>query len=84
MRAILLLSLLAVPAAAAAAPAPPPRAPASPLCKANGLVREAGKGQPVRPRRLNEEPPADLILSVVQLRGRCIEPVLVRENIGGR
>ncbi|MFL6844626.1 MAG: hypothetical protein ACJ8ER_07070 [Allosphingosinicella sp.] len=80
MRAILLLSLLAVPAAAAA-PAP---APASPLCKPGGLVREAVKGQPARPRRLDEEPPADLIFAVVQTRGRCIEPVLVRENIGGR
>ena len=83
MKAIVLLSVLALPAAAATpAPAPGGRVVGIPLCKPEGVVRTARDSAPARPRRLNEEPPANLVLAVVRTRGGCMEPVLVREGIG--
>lgn len=56
-----------------------------PMCKSRTDLRPAQKrGAPARVWPLIEEPKADLLYAVVRKRGGCIEPVYVREEVGGR
>ncbi len=93
MRVAFLALALTVPAASSALPAAsPPRAPASPhfadanvpsrLCRDDMKVRPIRSPDPPKPRRLGELPPGDLTLTVLNRVGDCIEPVIVRQDVG--
>lgn len=72
--------------AALAATAPP--ASVSPICQTNKVLRADGTRS--RPdgdaifRRLDQLPPANLILTVLRTTGKCTAPVVVRYGIGQR
>lgn len=63
---------------AAAPSTPPPR-----LCPGQGDAA-ASVSVPVRPRRLNELPPALLELTVMRRVDGCVRPVIVRQDVGRR
>jgi hypothetical protein len=98
MRLALAALALTLPAAssaeAPASPAPPPASmPALPrtatavvpsrICGDEMRPRTARSPEAVKPRRLGELPPGDLTLTVVNIVGDCIEPVIVRQGMGG-
>jgi hypothetical protein len=79
-----IVAIIALSTAAADAPRtvyvkalPPPCQTAKP-----SLVDRSTKI--IRPKRLDEEPRADLYLSVFRTEGGCMKPLIVRHNIGGR
>ena len=72
-----MLTLLLL-AAAAPAPATPPPA----RCAYNvHMVRDRA---PARPRRLGDEPPADVYRAVYRTRDGCNDPMVVRTGVGQR
>ncbi len=86
MRAFLALALLATPASSVAQIAPkaaiakpsslaPPR-----LDCLSARVRHANKGEPLRPRRLDELPRGELYLSVMREVDGCQEVVRASEE----
>lgn len=98
MRLALVALALTLPAAssaeAPAAPAAPsaqapaaPRAPASftpsRICRDDLMLRHARSPEAAKPSRLGELPPGDLTLAVMNRVGDCIEPVIVRQGVGG-
>ncbi|HEX8127196.1 MAG TPA: hypothetical protein VF548_16590 [Allosphingosinicella sp.] len=92
MRLAFLTLALALPAASPVLPAAPPPAGSQRLAAAapipSRFCRDALKVRPVasrgasKPKRLGELPPGDLTLTVVNLVGDCIEPVVVRDGFG--
>lgn len=87
MRIVLLLLLLGLAApAAAAAPAERPRTVTVKMeapCPYDLAMRHARKQGAARPERLAELPPGDLFHAVAREVDGCLEPVVVRQNIGG-
>ena len=91
MRLALAALVLTLPAASSAeAPARPQalsRAAGafvpSRICGDEMKPRDARSGEAVKPRRLGELPPGDLTLAVVNRVGDCIEPLIVRQGVGG-
>ena len=98
MRLALVALALTLPAAssaeaAAAAGRPvrggsaPPRAAGSfvpsRICGDDMKLRHARSPEAAKSRRLGELPPGDLTLAVVNRVGDCIEPVIVRQGVGG-
>ncbi len=76
--------------ASAEAPAPTPaslrtegRRVPSRLCRDDMRPRNARSPDAARLRRLGELPPGDLTLTVVNQVGECMEPVVVRQGVGG-
>jgi len=71
------------PGAAAAPPTPrsAPFAIAGQRCQRFD-VHPAKPGEPVRPKKLDELPPASLYLTVLRGSNGCYEPVIVRRGIG--
>ena len=53
------------------------------ICRDDMEPRTARSPEAMKPRRLGELPPGDLTLSVLNRVGDCIEPVIVRQGIGG-
>lgn len=91
MRIVLPVFALALaapmPAAAPLVPAKPPQP--LPLktdgtCPYDVAMRHARERGPVRSEKLGELPPADLIHAVARNVDGCLEPVIVRQNIGRR
>ena len=87
MRLALAAFVLALPIASSAeAPARPKAAPAAalaPICGDDLRVRHARRSpQAPRLKRLDELPPGDLTLTVVNRVGDCIEPLVVRQRFG--
>ena len=87
--------IAAVAMAATAAPATPAEAAPAPLASpADNCPRttsyqafDRGKlerGKTVKPRKLNELPPANQYAAVYRLVRGCEVPLVVRYNIGGR
>ena len=97
MRLALVALVLALPAATSAeaptapaarsAEAPPPRAAGaftpSRICRDDLMLRQARSPEAAKARPLGELPPGDLTLAVVNRVGDCIEPVIVRQGVGG-
>jgi hypothetical protein len=93
MRLAFLALALTLPAASSALPAAAPSAAdqriapsaiPSRLCRDDLKVRPIGSPQSARAKRLGELPPGDLTLTVLNRVGDCIEPVTVRQGLGGR
>jgi hypothetical protein len=93
MRLAFVALALTFPAASSALPgAPPPSAVRQPrvaqsamparLCGEPMKVRPVGSLDAAKARRLGELPPGELTLTVVNLVGDCIEPVIVRQGYG--
>lgn len=80
---ILVLALALLPAAALAQDKTPvrPYALGKPGC-ANSVPQYAKAKQPLKMRKLGEEPAADQYLTVLRLEDGCDKPVKVRESIG--
>lgn len=75
--------LIAMMAAAAAAGAPAPAAGVGPICPDTDPELAAEEPSPeARLKRLDELPPANLILTVLRREDGCIVPVIVRYGIG--
>ena len=53
------------------------------LCWDEMKPRNARPGEGAKATRLGELPPGDLTLTVVNRVGDCIEPVIVRQGVGG-
>lgn len=93
MRLAFLALASALPAASPASPpASPPGAvphrlapPAMPsrLCGDDLKIRPIRSPDGAKARRLGELPPGDLTLSVLNRVGDCIEPLIVRQGVGG-
>ena len=92
MRLAFLALALTLPAASSALPAPPAAqaphrlggsATPSRICRDDMKVRPIRSPEVAKPRRLGELPPGDLTLTVLNRVGDCIEPVIVRQGIGG-
>ncbi len=94
MRLAFLALALTLPAASSAQPAAPaqpadfPTRPAaaaadSRICRDDMKVRPIRSPEAARSRRLGELPPGDLTLAVLNRVGDCIEPVTVRQGLGG-
>jgi hypothetical protein len=92
MRLAFLTLALTLPAASSALPAAPEQpaasrlagsATASRICGDDMKVRPIRSPEAARPRRLGELPPGDLTLAVLNRVGDCIEPVIVRQGVGG-
>ena len=84
MRALIVLALLAAPASSVAQPAPGAKSLAAQQrldCVA-AHVQHANKGEPLRPRRLDELPQGKLYLSVMREVDGCQEMVLASEERG--
>ncbi|HYG48405.1 MAG TPA: hypothetical protein VD846_10755 [Allosphingosinicella sp.] len=81
------------PASQARPAAPSAAGPASPrpagdfvpsrICPHQMGPHLARPADPPRLRRLDELPPGDLTLAVVNQVGGCMEPVIVRQGVGG-
>ncbi|HEX8448049.1 MAG TPA: hypothetical protein VF652_00540 [Allosphingosinicella sp.] len=93
MRLAFLALALALPAASLALPAAAPqRGPAanrlaqsaipSRICGNPLKVRPVGTPGSAKARPLGELPPGELTLTVVNMVGDCIEPVIVRQGYG--
>jgi hypothetical protein len=87
MKRVFFLAALAAAGSAGLAAAPdrkpvPAEASDIPLCKPGFGLRPARRAAPVRVRPLIDEPKADLLYAVILKRGGCIEPVIVREDVG--
>lgn len=87
MRSLIVVLALILPAASSAeAPPPPPDAVKSTsparICNDPFKLRPTREPRAVKPRRLDELPPANLYLAVVDEVDGCIEPRLVRQGIG--
>lgn len=94
MRLAFLALASTLPAASSALPAaPPPVAPPaahrlahpvmpSRLCGDDLKVRPIRSPEGAGARRLGELPPGDLILTVLNRVGDCLEPVTVRQGYG--
>lgn len=83
----LLIVLALLPASAFAAgqdpevkPAPPTAAPGTKVCQNPDLQRVTRDQQPVQPRTLEREPPADAYYTVMRIEDGCDKPVLVRDR----
>ena len=75
--------LIAVMAAAAAAGTPAPATGAGPICPDAHPELAAEEPWPeAKLKRLDELPPANLILTVLREEDGCIVPVIVRYGIG--
>lgn len=94
MRLAVFALALTLPAASSALPAEsPPEAPAphrladaampSRICGDDMKVRPIRSPEGAKARRLGELPPGDLTLTVLNRVGDCIEPVIVRQGVGG-
>lgn len=73
-------------APSAEAPAPPRSANSftpSRICRDDLMFRHARSPEAAKPRRLGELPPGDLTLAVMNRVGDCLEPVIVRQGVGG-
>ncbi len=84
MRVLITLVLLAAPLSSVAAPTSPPQnalARQRVDCVAAD-VRHANKGEPLRPRRLDELPKGELYLSVLRQVDGCQEMVRASEELG--
>ena len=91
MRIVLPALLLALAAPSAAAPSPG-AAPAEPArtaavqagkdCPYDLAMRHARQRGGTRVERLTELPPGDLFRAVARKVDGCLEPVIVRQNIG--
>ena len=81
----LLLTTSAALAAGEAAAAPPTGTALSGrnLALCPPLAREATGAKPATTRKLGELPPGNLELAVVRQTGECLEPVIIRQGIGG-
>jgi hypothetical protein len=82
---LLLLIILALPAASAAMPAPADirAGTASVRCPpGSGLRMAARPARGAAVRRLGDEPPAALVLTVWREVGGCPTPAVLREGIG--
>lgn len=53
------------------------------ICGDDMKPRHANSPEAPRLRRLDELPPGDLTLAVVNRVGDCMEPVIVRQGVGG-
>ncbi len=53
------------------------------ICRDDMRPRNARSPDAARLRRLGELPPGDLTLTVVNQVGECMEPVVVRQGVGG-
>ena len=54
-------------------------------CKQTGAHYYAYReGEPLKPKKLTELPPANAYIAIVRNDGRCEVPVIVRYNMGGR
>jgi hypothetical protein len=76
--------MLSIALFAAASVLPTPSkvsAPAAPACQ-NARVETAEARAPVRARKLNELPNANLMLGVLRSEDGCQKPVIVRYDIG--
>lgn len=86
MRLALVTLVLALPAASAAEAPSRSKAgatgAAAPLCRDELRVRNARSPEARRLTRLGELPPGDLVLTVVNRAGDCIEPLVVRQGYG--
>lgn len=81
------------PASQAPRAAPSAEAPALPraagsftpsrICRDDLMFRHAQSPEAAKSRRLGELPPGDLTLAVMNRVGDCIEPVIVRQGVGG-
>ncbi|HEU0097961.1 MAG TPA: hypothetical protein VFQ67_04220 [Allosphingosinicella sp.] len=94
MRLAFLAFALTLPAASSALPAASPPAAAAPhrlagdampsrICRDDTKVRPIRSPEGLRARPLGELPPGDLTLAVLNRVGDCIEPVVVRQGVGG-
>ena len=54
------------------------------VCQQAGSPIAERAREPLRWKRLGQEPPANLYLSVYRTEGGCMKPMIVRHNIGGR
>jgi hypothetical protein len=81
MRVLILPLMLAALPASAAPPAAPVTSPAPDTCKRPDL-HQAETPKRAKSRKLGELPPGDLILSVYNHVGGCMEPVIVRYGDG--
>jgi hypothetical protein len=82
---LLLLAILALPAASAAMPAPvrPLTVNAAHPCPPAPGLRMAGReARGFAVRRLGDEPPGTLVLTVWREIGGCPAPAVLREGIG--
>lgn len=87
MRIVLPLLCLALAAPGAAA-APGERAPSFRVsidkpCPYDLAMRYARERGPARAERLTDLPPGDLFQAVARKVDGCLEPAIVRQNIGG-
>ncbi|MFN3388550.1 MAG: hypothetical protein ACK40O_06420 [Allosphingosinicella sp.] len=89
MRIVLpaLFLALAAPVPAAAPPTPAEPSRAAPLkseapCPYDVAMRHARERGPMRSEKLGELPPADMFQAVARKVDGCLEPVIVRQNIG--
>lgn len=81
------------PASTARPDAPSAQAPAQPrsanafipsrICRDDLMLRHARSPEAANARRLGELPPGDLTLAVMNRVGDCLEPVIVRQGVGG-
>jgi hypothetical protein len=71
------------PAQASALPRADGRLVPSRLCRDDMKPRNAQSLEAARLRRLGELPPGDLTLTVVNQVGECMEPIVVRQGVGG-
>ena len=87
--AVALLTLLPATAGAVAANSapvvkgalPPPQ---SPDCPRTTSFYAFDPSQPVKPRKLDELPPANVYAAVYRRVGNCEVPVIVKYGVGGR
>lgn len=80
MRLLLIAGLLiAAPLAAAPAKFEPSKAD----CPRTTAVHTVNRGQPVKPRKLNELPSANQYAAVYRRIGGCEVPLVVRYKVGG-
>ena len=74
--------LLAAMTLMASAGVATPAADAAPICQNSQLQRAESPGPKAQLKRLDELPPANLVLTVLRTKDGCSMPVIVRYGIG--